>query len=49
MSATVLGIAYIIPFVYLTYSMRYGKPAGNDPWGATGLEWTTPSPPPKHN
>ncbi len=47
--AAVLGIAYIMPFVYLTYSMRYGQPAGNDPWGATGLEWTTPSPPPKHN
>ncbi|MEZ2224059.1 cbb3-type cytochrome c oxidase subunit I [Rhizobium sp. RCC_161_2] len=47
--AAVLGIAYIMPFVYLTYSMRYGQPAGDDPWGATGLEWSTPSPPPKHN
>ncbi len=47
--AAILGIAYIMPLIYLTYSLRYGKPAGNDPWEATGLEWTTPSPPPKHN
>ncbi len=47
--AAVLGIAYLMPLIYLIYSMRYGKPAANDPWDATGLEWTTPSPPPKHN
>ncbi len=47
--AAVLGIAYLMPLIYLIYSMRYGKPAPNDPWDATGLEWTTPSPPPKHN
>ncbi|GES41329.1 cytochrome c oxidase subunit 1 [Rhizobium dioscoreae] len=47
--AAVLGIAYLMPLIYLIYSMRYGKPAANDPWNATGLEWTTPSPPPKHN
>ncbi|MGB9430627.1 MAG: hypothetical protein WBQ89_00165, partial [Candidatus Acidiferrum sp.] len=27
----------------------YGKVAGNNPWPATGLEWTTPSPPPTEN
>ncbi len=47
--AAVLGIAYVMPLIYFVYSMRYGKPAPNDPWDATGLEWTTPSPPPKHN
>ncbi|MDK4715381.1 cbb3-type cytochrome c oxidase subunit I [Rhizobium sp. CNPSo 4039] len=47
--AAVLGVAYVMPLIYLIYSMRYGKPAPNDPWNATGLEWTTPSPPPKHN
>ena len=30
-------------------SMRHGKPAGANPWGATGLEWQTPSPPPTEN
>ena len=29
--------------------MRYGKPAGDNPWRAKGLEWTVPSPPPQHN
>jgi cytochrome c oxidase subunit 1 len=26
-----------------------GKSAGPNPWRATGLEWQTPSPPPKDN
>ncbi len=47
--ATILGVAYLIPFAYLFYSLRYGKPAGDNPWDARGLEWTVPSPPPKHN
>ena len=25
------------------------KTAGPNPWGATGLEWLTPSPPPEDN
>ncbi len=45
----VLGIAYIMPFIYLTYSLFYGERAGPNPWGAKGLEWTTSSPPPPHN
>jgi cytochrome c oxidase subunit 1 len=47
--AGLLGIAYLMPLVYLFYSMRYGAPAGDNPWEATGLEWQTASPPPKHN
>ena len=47
--ASILAVAYLLPFTYLFWSLRYGKPAGPNPWGATGLEWTTPSPPPKHN
>ena len=47
--ALVLGIAYIIPFIYLTWSLFYGERAGPNPWGAKGLEWTTSSPPPPHN
>ncbi len=47
--ASVLAVAYVMPFVYLLWSMRYGDPAGPDPWGVEGLEWTIPSPPPKHN
>jgi len=47
--ATVLGLGYLIPFVYLLWSLKYGKPAGPNPWGATGLEWQIPSPPPTEN
>ncbi len=47
--ATILGLGYLIPFVYLIWSMRYGPVAGPNPFGAKGLEWTTPSPPPTEN
>ena len=47
--SSVLALGYLLPAIYLFWSLRYGKPAGPNPWGATGLEWTTPSPPPKHN
>jgi cytochrome c oxidase subunit 1 len=47
--ASILAVGYLLPFSYLFYSLVWGKPAGPDPWGATGLEWQTPSPPPKHN
>ncbi len=47
--ASVLGVGYIIPMIYLIWSMRYGKRAGSNPWGSTGLEWQTPSPPPPEN
>jgi len=47
--ATVLGVGYLIPLIYLIRSMRYGPIAEPNPWGATGLEWTTSSPPPTEN
>ena len=47
--ATILGIGYLIPLVYLMWSMRYGQRAGANPWGAKGLEWETSSPPPPEN
>jgi cytochrome c oxidase subunit 1 len=47
--ASILGVGYLIPFVYLFWSLRYAKEAGPNPWGATGLEWATPSPPPADN
>ncbi|RTL79487.1 MAG: cytochrome c oxidase subunit I [Hyphomicrobiales bacterium] len=49
MGALVLFAAYTLPLVYLGWSLFYGKRAGPNPWGATGLEWQTPSPPPEHN
>jgi cytochrome c oxidase subunit I len=47
--ATILAVGYLLPMVYLLWSLRYGKPATDNPWGATGLEWRTPSPPPTFN
>ncbi len=47
--ATVLGVGYLIPLIYLIWSMRYGPIAEPNPWGATGLEWKTASPPPTEN
>ena len=47
--AVVLAAAYLMPLGYLTWSLRWGRRAGDNPWGATGLEWQTSSPPPTHN
>ncbi len=47
--ASILGVGYLIPMIYLMWSLRYGKRAGSNPWGAVGLEWTTTSPPPTEN
>jgi cytochrome c oxidase subunit 1 len=47
--ATILAVGYLLPIIYLTWSMRYGEVAGPNPWPATGIEWQTPSPPPTEN
>jgi len=47
--ASVLAVGYALPLVYLLWSLRFGRKAGPNPWGAVGLEWTTSSPPPKDN
>jgi cytochrome c oxidase subunit 1 len=43
--ATILGVGYLMPMIYLAWSLKYGAIAGNNPWQATGLEWQTQSPP----
>lgn len=45
----VLAVGLIIPACYLTRSMICGKRAGDNPWGAIGLEWNISSPPLPHN
>jgi cytochrome c oxidase subunit 1 len=47
--ASILALGYLLPMIYLVWSMRYGAVAGANPWPATGLEWQTPSPPPTEN
>ena len=49
LGAMVLAAGYLLPLGYFAWSLRYGKPAGDDPWDATGLEWRTTSPPPTEN
>ena len=43
--ATVLGVGYMLPLLYLGWSLKYGEIAGDNPWQATGLEWQIQSPP----
>lgn len=47
--ASVLGVGFMLPVVYLTYSWFYGPKVNNNPFKATGLEWQTSSPPPTFN
>ena len=47
--AAVLAVGYLLPLVYLGWSLFLGKRAPPNPWQARGLEWKTASPPPKEN
>ncbi len=38
--ASLLAVSYLMPLVYLFWSLRYGPKASDNPWRATGLEWT---------
>ena len=40
-----LVLVGVLPMLYLTWSLKYGAVAGDNPWQATGLEWQTQSPP----
>ena len=41
--------SFAIFVVNILWSLRKGKPAGDDPWDAWTLEWSTTSPPPEYN
>ncbi len=47
--ASILAVGYLLPLVYLSWSLKYGRLSGDNPWHATGLEWQTTSPPPTEN
>ena len=47
--ATILAAGYLLPMIYFAWSLKFGRKAGTNPWGAVGLEWATSSPPPKEN
>jgi cytochrome c oxidase subunit 1 len=48
-SAFILGASQILFFINFFWSAFKGKRAGENPWNAAGLEWTTPSPAPHGN
>jgi cytochrome c oxidase subunit 1 len=47
--ATILGAGYLVPMAYFVWSVFKAPLAGSNPWGARGLEWEIPSPPPTEN
>jgi cytochrome c oxidase subunit 1 len=47
--STILGVGYGLIGIYLVYSLFKGERASANPWGATGLEWQTDSPPMPEN
>ena len=47
--ASILAMGYVLPLIYLIWSLRYSPLAGMNPWKARGLEWQTASPPPTDN
>jgi cytochrome c oxidase subunit I len=49
LGAFFLGVSTLPFIVNMIGSCLSGRVAGNNPWRATGLEWTTSSPPPVEN
>jgi cytochrome c oxidase subunit 1 len=47
--AFLIAIGFVVGAITIIHGLLYGKPAGDNPWGARTLEWTTPSPPPHDN
>ena len=40
--AAILALGYLLPLLYMRWSLFHGKRASSNPWDATGLEWQTP-------
>ncbi|MGE4659037.1 MAG: cbb3-type cytochrome c oxidase subunit I [Gammaproteobacteria bacterium] len=47
-AALIVGVAQLLFLFNLVWSLRNGKPAEHNPWGATTLEWQTPDKVPGH-
>jgi len=48
-AALFTGAIQLIFLYNLIHSRFWGKPASDNPWQATSLEWSTPTTPPPHN
>jgi cytochrome c oxidase subunit I len=44
--ASVLAVGYLLPLLYLPWSFFFGRPAPQNPWNASGLEWNKAATPP---
>jgi cytochrome c oxidase subunit I+III len=44
-----LGLGVLVSVVAFAIAWRKGAPASHDPWAASTLEWSIPSPPPNEN
>ncbi|MDG4798227.1 cytochrome c oxidase subunit I [Micromonospora sp. WMMD1082] len=47
--AFLLATGVLVFVIDLAVAWRRGAPAGPDPWGGDGLEWSVPAPPPPEN
>jgi cytochrome c oxidase subunit 1 len=47
--AYTMGLGMLMVALNWAHSLRRGRPAPANPWGANTLEWRTPSPPPHDN
>jgi cytochrome c oxidase subunit I len=47
--AFIFAAGVLLLLVNVALSLRRGRIAGPNPWGAPGLEWSVPSPPPSYN
>ncbi len=47
--SAIFGLGTAITLFNWVWSRRKGAPAGDDPWDADSLEWSTTSPPPEYN
>jgi cytochrome c oxidase subunit I+III len=49
LGSVLLAVSMLIFIGNVLISRRRGRPAGDNPWEASSLEWATPSPPPSYN
>ncbi|MDB5921280.1 MAG: cytochrome c oxidase, subunit, partial [Betaproteobacteria bacterium] len=49
LGALMIAVSIVVFLVNVIRSYRGGAPAGDNPWGASTLEWATVSPPPVYN
>jgi heme/copper-type cytochrome/quinol oxidase subunit 1 len=47
--AAVIALSVLLFLINVVRSRLHGERAGDDPWGASTLEWSTHSPPPPYN